>query len=249
MPKPMPAPKPQPKPAPMPKPAPTAVYLDKMDDATRASFVDQALKAKLPAGFHDDITQRMILAANWNDKPEVVTSTKAEAAAKKAGAVVLYRTNNPRGSIATAKKYSDMFRTDDVFSTGGSRGQTYGGGIYFSSSLNGSKLYGRSGNSNTIGAVLNKNAKVVDMSDLRGHMGTSWLKRNPKTARKLGFYRDRFGLSKRKYDMGSYTALAMAMGYNVVVNNIGGGEKYYTVLNRGALTTSTKNYWNSKGMR
>ena len=220
-----------------------------MDDATLASFVDKALKSRLPAGFHDDITQRMILAANWNDKPEIVTSTQAESAAKKRGAVVLYRTNNPQGSRITAKKFSDMFRTDDAFSTGGNGGQQYGGGIYFSDSLYGSKAYGYSTKANTIGAVLNKNAKVVDMSDLQGKMGKSWLKQNPAAARKLGFYKDKYGIIKRKHGMGSYTALAMAMGYNVVINKLGGGEKYYTILNRGVLTTSTKDYWNSKGMK
>ncbi|MBR1553151.1 MAG: hypothetical protein IJ631_03960 [Schwartzia sp.] len=218
--------------------------MTKMSDTQLASFVDKAMKARLPVGFHGDITQRMILAADWNDKPEVVTSTKAEAAAKKRGTVVLYRTNNPKGRTS-AKNYADMLRTGSTFSTGGNGGQQYGGGIYFSNDLNGSKAYGYSSHSNTIGAVLNKNAKVVAMSDLQGSMGSNWLHQHPVSAKKLGFTTNRYGVVQKKYGMGSYTALAMAMGYNVVSSRVGGGEKYYTVLNRGVLTTSTKDYWNS----
>ena len=221
-----------------------------MSDTQLADFVDKAMKAKLPAGFHDDITQRMILAADWNDKPEVVSSTQAEAAAKKRGAVVLYRTNNPKGQRMPAQKFADMFRKDASFSTGGNGGQQYGGGLYFSDDLNGSKAYGYSSRSNTIGAVLNKNAKVVKMSDLQGRMGRNWMKQNPTAAKKLGFYTNQYGIIQKKHGMGSYTAMAMAMGYNVVVSKVGGGENYYTILNRGVLTTSTKDYWNSvNGMK
>ena len=255
MPKPQPAPKPQPQPKPKPKPKPaptttTAMRLTDMNDTQLASFVDNAMKVQLPAHFHDDITQRMILAANWNDKPEVVTSTQVEAAAKKRGALVLYRTNNTKGARMTGQKFSDMFRTSDTFSTGGKRGQQYGGGLYFSSDLHGSKRYGYGSQSNTIGAVLNKNAKVVAMSDLQGRMGRNWLNKHPAAAKKLGFTMNRYGIVQKKHGMGSYTALAMAMGYNVVGSKVGGGETYYTVLNRAALTTSTKDYWNSpNGMK
>ncbi len=245
LPPPMPAPPPTPTPKPRPKPAPaTKIRMETMSDIQLASFIDKAMNKKLPVGFHDDITQRMILAADWNDKPEVVSSRQAEAAAKKKGAIVLYRTNNPQGRLS-AKGFSDRLRTDDVFSTGGHGGQQYGGGIYFSNDFNGSKAYGYSTKSNTIGAVLNKHAKVVAMSDLRGKMGKKWLKQHPAAAKKLGFSTNRYGIVMKKYGMGSYTALAMAMGYNVVGSEVIGGETYYTVLNRAVLTTSTKNYWNS----
>ena len=50
--------------------------------------------------------------------------------------------------------------------------------------------------------------------------------------------------------MGSYTAMAMAMGYNVVRNKVRSTETYYTVLDRSVVTTSSKDYYSaSKGMR
>jgi len=220
-----------------------------MSDAQLASFVGNAMRIHLPAGFHDDITQRMILAANWNDKPEVVPSAQAEADAKKRGAIVLYRTNRTNPYF-TGQQYSDRFRDDGKFSTGGAGGQMYGGGLYFSSSLSGSKRYGdrnRVNPSNTIGAVLNKKAKVVSMDDLEGTLGKNWLRKHPAAAKAMGFSN---GRSIPTYRNVSYTALAMAMGYNVVSNKVTSTEKYYTVLDRSALTTSKKDYYSSRrGMK
>lgn len=250
MPPPMPVqpPAPKPKPRPKPKPAPTQLDLTKMSDAKLASFVDKAMRIRLPAGFHNDLTQRMILAAKWNEKPEVVPSSQVETDAKKRGAIVLYRTNRTNG-YATGQQYSDNFREGGQFSTGGAGGQLYGGGLYFTSSLRGSKCYGDSNRvhpSNTIGAVLNKKARVVSMDDLEGTLGASWLRKHPAAAKAMGFT----GGRTPKYSSVSYTSLAMAMGYNVVSNKCRGNEKYYTVLDRSALTTSKKDYYfQSRGMK
>lgn len=258
MPKPPPQPKPQPKPKPkpQPKPAPTTTTLElhKMDDATLASFVRKAKIGTMPHGYHDDITQRMILSAKWNDKPEVLPFSQVEAAAKKRGAVVMYRTvNNNTALKTTASEIADDFRTGNSFNTGGHGGQAYGGGAYFSSSLSGSKGYGYKSyknQPNTIGAVLNSKAKVVSMTDLYGPMGQSWIKKHPAAARQLGFYKDGMGRLRSKHSMGSYTALAMAMGYNVVSNKVTTRETYYTVLDRSALTTSAKDYYpQRRGMK
>ena len=128
-------------------------------------------------------------------------------------------------------------------------GQLYGGGLYFTSSLRGSKCYGdrnRVHPSNTIGAVLNKKARVVSMDDLEGTLGASWLRKHPAAAKAMGFT----GGQTPKYRSVSYTSLAMAMGYNVVSNRHTGNEKYYTVLDRSALTTSKKDYYfQSRGMK
>ena len=177
-----------------------------------------------------------------------------EAAAKQNGAVVLYRTVNNNFSLKiTADKIADDFRAGDSFNTGGHGGQAYGGGAYFSSSLRGSKAYGcksYKNQPNTIGAVLNKKAKVVDMSDLYGPVGQRWIKKHPATAKQLGFYKDKAGRTRSTYSMGAYTALAMAMGYNVVSNKVSTRETYYTVLDRSALTTSAKNYFpQHRGMK
>ncbi len=225
-----------------------------MSDTNLAAFIRQAMKATLPSGYHDDITQRLILAAKWNEKPEVVPSDQTEAMAKKRGTVALYRTvNNNSLHRITADSIADDFRTGDVFNTGGHGGQIYGGGAYFSSSLRGAKVYGyRSPNNtpNTIGAVLNQKAKVIAMKDLEGTAGANWIKSHPASARRLGFYKDSSGRTRAKHSRGSYTALAMAMGYNVVSNKVGSRETYYTVLDRGAVTTSDKNYYSQRrGMK
>ena len=258
MPKPQPAPKPQPQPKPKPKPKPApvqkAIRLDTMDDAQLTAFVGKAMRANIPPGFHDDITQRLILAAQWNDKPNVVPASQAEAAAKKRGSVVIYRTVNYNGRLRTsADKVADDFRSGDSFNTGGHGGQMYGGGAYFSSSLRGSKAYGSKysgGAPHTIGGYLNAKANVVDMTDLYGTKGKNWIKQHPAAAKKLGFYKDSLGRIRSKHSMGSYTAMAMAMGYNVVKTKVRSNESYYTVLDRSVVTTSSKDYYSaSKGMR
>ena len=260
MPKPQPAPKPQPmpKPAPKPKPAPTTkIQLNTMDDASLSAFVGKAMNGKLPAGFHDDITQRLIISAKWNEKPEVLPASKVEAAAKKKDAVVLYRTVNYNPKLRMLSgKVADSLRTDNTFSTGGWNGQFYGGGVYFSDKLSGSKYYGNVRNGNaptTIGAVLNGKAKVVDMTDLMGAKGMAWVKQHPAAAKALGFSVDKRRkkpLQSAKHQEGAYTAMAMAMGYNVVRCKCGWNENYYTILDRSVLTTSTKDYYpHSRGMK
>ena len=229
------------------------VRLDRMGDAQLASFVRQAFSAQLPRGFHDDPTQRLIYSAQMNGTPEIVTPTQAEAMARKRGAVALYRTVNddigPGRSGKTSSQILNELRTDTTFNTGGWGGQVYGGGVYFSDKLSGSKQYGRRGsNAMTIGAVLNDKAKVVSSSELRGTTGANWVRSHPQAARSLGCSLNSAGGVRA--NSGALTAMAVAMGYNVVKNTASGREHYYTILDRSALTTSTKDYYpQSKGMK
>ena len=97
---------------------------------------------------------------------------------------------------------------------------------------------------------MNAKANVVDMSDLSGAMGRNWINRHPAVAKKLGFYKDSYGRIRAKHSMGSYTAMAMAMGYNVVRNKVRSSECYYTILDRSVVTTSSKDYFtSSRGMK
>ena len=233
------------------------IRLDTMSDAQLSSFVQQAFSGQLPASFHDDPTQRLIYAAGWNGTPEVVTAAQAEAMAKKRGAVALYRTvkDNP-STNQSAQQVADVFRTDTTFSTGGWGGQVYGGGVYFSDNLAGSKAYGRRIHNPpvTIGAVLNDKAKVISDVNLRGagSIGEAWVKAHPKAAKALGCSLNASGSGVRASN-GALTSMAMAMGYNVVRNEFSGSrarEHYYTILDRSALTTSTKDYYpQTKGMK
>ena len=229
------------------------IQLERMSDTQLATFVQRAYGGQIPAGFHDDPTQRLIHAAGWNGQPEIVTATQAEAMARKRGAVALYRTVNddvgPGRSGKSSSQILNELRTDTVFSTGGWGGQVYGGGVYFSDRLSGSKGYGHRGaNPMTMGAVLNSKAKVVSASDLNGSLGANWVRSHPQAASSLGCSLTASGTVRAS--AGARTAMAMAMGYNVVKNNASGREHYYTILDRSALTTSTKDYYpQRKGMR
>ena len=233
------------------------IQLERMSDTQLATFVQRAYGGQIPAGFHDDPTQRLIHAAGWNGQPKIVTATQAEAMARKRGAVALYRTvKDNTNTHQSSQQIADGFRTDTVFSTGGWGGQVYGGGVYFSDSLAGSKSYGHRIHNPpvTIGAVLNDKAKVISDVNLRGagSIGEAWVKSHPKAAKALGCSLNASG-SGVKASAGALTAMAMAMGYNVVRNEFSGSrarEHYYTILDRTALTTSTKDYYpQKKGMK
>lgn len=223
------------------------IRLDAMSDARLASFIQQSNSAQLPPGYRDDPTQRLILAAQWNEQPQIVSSAQAEALARKRGAVALYRTVNDdhRYSGKSSQQIADEFRTGAQFQASGHGGQAYGGGAYFSNSHRGSQGYGY-GSASTIGAVLNDKARVIDASALDGSTGISWIQSHPTAARALGVS---VRSGRVQGASTSKTAMAMAMGYNAVSNNVGAREKYYTIFDRSILTTSTKNYYTTKSMK
>ena len=221
------------------------IRLDTMSDAQLASFIQQSNSAQLPPGFRDDPTQRLILAAQWNEQPQIMTSSQVEALARKRGAVALYRTVNnapQRYGGKNSQQIADEFRTSAQFQASGHGGQVYGGGAYFSDSFRGSKGYGQSvGRSTTIGAVLNDRAKVISSSELTGSTGANWVRSHPQAARQLGV--SITGSGRVRGSSGAQTAMAMAMGYNAVKNQVGGREHYYTIFDRSILTTSSKDYY------
>jgi hypothetical protein len=96
-----------------------------------------------------------------------------------------------------------------------------------------------------MGAVLNENAKMVSMDDLKGELGKKWMKEHPAAAKAMGLrieknmilYTNPF---ESWNDQDGYTMMAMMMGYNVVYNK---GYGYYNILDREVLTTSQKNYY------
>lgn len=220
------------------------IRLDTMSDARLASFIQQSNSAVLPPGYRDEPTQRLILAAGWNEQPQIVSSAQAEALARKRGAVALYRTVNDdhRYSGKSSQQIADEFRAGTQFQASGHGGQVYGGGAYFSDNFRGSKAYGHSvSSSTTIGAVLNDKAKVISSWDLKGSIGVNWVKSHPQTARQLGLSINAYG--RVGGSSGAHTAMAMAMGYNAVKNQVGGREHYYTIFDRSILTTSSKDYY------
>ncbi|MBR2215962.1 MAG: hypothetical protein IJ849_09420 [Selenomonadaceae bacterium] len=140
-----------------------------MSDQEISNLVDNALNMDLPDGFHDDITQRLILAAGVNDKPEVLPLNKVSAMAQKDDAIVLYRgvTNN-RNTGESAEKISESFINSNQFNTGGFGGQTHGGGLYFTSSYDTARGYGGINpvEAHVTGGVLNSKARVISLGNL-----------------------------------------------------------------------------------
>ena len=222
-----------------------------MNDKQVADFItlNANTAMSLPSNLdRNDPTQRLIYAANWNDKPEIISAARVEAMAKQPGAVALYRTLTDANPNLSAKQIADSTRADTVFKTGAGGGRAYGGGMYMADSLHESRhYYGNTAkDSNTFGAVLNKNAKIITTDDIR-YEGYRWLRQNPKTMKALGYKKDRYGdithKGGRQAQKDADTQLAMIRGYNVVHDKNAG---YYTILNRGVLTTSNKDYFSSK---
>jgi hypothetical protein len=221
------------------------VNLAQLSDKELASHITKAMKVKMPEHLNaKDPTQRLVYLAGWNGKPKVVSSQQVEKMAKEKDAVMLYRTLNSN-SNQTADQIADSIRTSDVFKTAGNGEHTYGGGMYMADNLGSSKGYGYTPNPNTMGAVLNENAKMVSMDDLKGELGKKWMKEHPAAAKAMGLrieknmilYTNPF---ESWNDQDGYTMMAMMMGYNVVYNK---GYGYYNILDREVLTTSQKNYY------
>lgn len=231
--------------------------LTKMTDGELVDFVDESLNLDLPDGFFDDITQRMIYLAKWNDKPEVVSTSTLKKLAQNAPDDVLYRTVKDayvNGKTITADSVVDDIVNGDINNTAGYGGQAYGGGMYFADDITDSRGYGNHRNdSRTIAVVLNKKAKIIEMEDVKGKMGADWVKKHPKVARRLGLSVNAWGgvsasvssfnNRKTKVHEGVYTAMAMAMGYNGVKNDVGARTNYYTIFDRSVWATDKKDYF------
>lgn len=234
-----------------------------MSDEELSNIVDNALNANLPDGFHDDMTQRLIYTTGLNDKPEVLPLEKVQAMAQKDDAIVLYRgvVSNKNES---AEKISNSLIDSNQFNTGGFGGQTHGGGTYFTSQYDTARGYSGMNplEAHITGGVLNKNARVISLSDVEHGKGAEWASKHPKTAAKLGV--EVHGTGNNKFlvasnrvatkngstagNQSTMTAVALAMGYNVVK---AGRESHgtYTILDRSAISVSRTNHYIENGLK
>lgn len=177
--------------------------------------------------------QRMLYALGANDKPEIVSQAafNAEVAS---GGTEIWRTvpdTDLQGYTAiSAGRIQQMLLYGDLTYVG--RG-IHGDGLYFSDSESGSKLYGSSyqGKSATIDCVLNSKARVISENQLKTEYDR-WVQTHPQSRRALGFAKQ----SHNSHD--SYAQFALIRGYNVITSYQGGGEYYYTILDRGVLSTT-----------
>jgi hypothetical protein len=221
-----------PPPAPDPldgTPAPSGVTmadLAKMDDKELRDFLVGVDKVDIPAFLNSHHFQKMTYALGLNDKPEVVSNAQLQRLIAN-GATAVYRTVNDTrvsGVDFTATDICDMLIDGDLTYHGNG---IHGDGLYFSDSLAGSRAYGNT-TRKTMTGVLNSNARVVSESKLQSEYD-SYVQTHPQTRRALGFAK-----SKSSHD--SMSQFALIRGYNVITSGGGGGETYYTVLDRKALT-------------
>ena len=221
----------------------TQTELMGMSDDELHDFLIGVQSTDMPDFLPDGHLQHMIYSIGLNDKPEIVDQATLKRMVN-GGAPAVYRTVNDTdvsGVKMTAKQVADDFTDGDLFVSGGGGGRAYGDGLYFSDSHRGSRSYGYNSNAYTIGGVLNNKARIVTSGQLRNEYD-SWVKSHPKAQRALGFAtaHGNGGMRTR-----SYAQFALLRGYNVIQNDVGGGEHYFVVLDRSAITTAKHNYTRS----
>ena len=214
----------------------TLAEVQAMDDKGMHDFLIDVDKTDIPDFLNTHHLQKMAYALGLNDGPEIVSQQEFDDMTTNApfgsGMPVIYRTvNDSSGSGMTADDICDMITDGDVTFLGDG---IHGDGLYFSNQLSGSKAYGNGPSARTVGAVLNSNAKVVSETSLRKQYD-AFVKTHPQTRKALGFAR-----TKSTHD--SMSQFALLQGYNVITSNQYGGEVYYTVLDRSALTMTRKRY-------
>lgn len=225
-------------PAPAPIATPSGLTLSDvqaMDDQQLHDFLIDVNKTDIPAFLNDIHLQRMIYALGMNDAPEIVDSATFKQLTSGPGALTpIYRTVNDtivNGIPMTAQDVCDSLTDGDTTYVGNG---IHGDGLYFSNDLGGSKSYGGRRGSKTLAAVLNQKAKVISERQLQS-LYDNFVKTHPQS-------RKAFGFAKARSSHDSMSQFALTQGYNVITSNQGGGEVYYTVLDRSVLTMTRDHY-------
>nr|DAH39037.1 MAG TPA: hypothetical protein [Caudoviricetes sp.] len=210
--------------------------VQKMDDQQLHDFLVNVDKTDVPAFLNSVHLQKMLYALGMNDKPEIVDSATMKKLMSGPNAPeMIYRTVNGAtvaGSYFSAKDMCDMLTDGDLTYVGNG---VYGDGLYFSSDKSGSKAYGWGGDTRTVGAIFNSKAKMITKNQLNS-LYDNFVKTHPESQKALGFAKSKSGRHS------SLSQFALVMGYNVIVTPRGGSEKYYTVIDRSALTMTRDAY-------
>lgn len=216
----------------------TLADVQAMGDQDLHDFLIDVNNTDTPDFLNTHHLQKMTYALGMNDKPEIISQQEFDDMTVNApfgsGATVLYRTvddaNLTGGVRITAKQIQDMLLYGDLTYHGNG---IHGDGLYFSSSKSGSQAYGRGGGrSRMVACVLNGKAKPITETALRKQYD-AFIKTHPQSRKALGFAR-----SHSTHD--SMSQFALTQGYNVIISKQYGGESYYTVLDRGILSTTGK---------
>lgn len=214
----------------------TLTDVQAMDDQQLHDFLIDVNKTDIPAFLNQDIhLQKMVYALGMNDTPEIVDSATFQQLTSGPGALEpIYRTVNDttvNGVAVTAQDICDMLTDGDLTYVGNG---IHGDGLYFSNDLVGSKAYGNGRGSKTVAAVLNKKANVISERQLKS-LYDNFVKNHPQSRKALGFVK-----ARSHHD--SMSQFALTQGYNVITSSQGGGEVYYTVLDRSVLTMTRDHY-------
>ena len=211
----------------------TLADAQQMNDKDLHDLLLAITKQDLPDYLMPNQQQRFVYALGINGKP--IVEDDATFAVNSKGQTVIYNAQNSAnlsGFTLTADDIHDFLKYgDDTLQQNG----IYGNGIYFSNSRTGSAGYGQRQSKARLNPAT---AKVVTMSQLKSEYD-SWKKTHPLSQKALGYTK----AHNSGYGTNTYSQFALLRGYNVIAASQGGGETYYSVLDRSALiySKSTKN--------
>ena len=211
----------------------TLADAQQMNDKDLHDLLLAITKQDLPDYLMPNNQQRFVYALGINGKP--IVEDDATFAVNSKGQTVIYNAQNSAnlsGFTLTADDIHDFLKYgDDTLQQNG----IYGNGIYFSNSRTGSAGYGQRQSKARLNPAT---AKVVTMNQLKSEYD-SWKKTHPLSQKALGYTK----AHNSGYGTNTYSQFALLRGYNVIAASQGGGETYYSVLDRSALiySKSTKN--------
>lgn len=210
--------------------------LTKMSDAQLAQAFIDSQRGNLPNHLDDaaDITQKFVFHIGANERPQVLDAAafskfmadnnipQRQMLSRSIDGGTLKTTSGGSRAL-TAQDVADMMMYSRLNYVGGKHGgQALGAGTYFDMNGGGATGYG---SGKTINAVLNpKTARIITKTNLL-QKARAFDRSHPQFARATGGVDSAF----HNNNMSVY---ALAMGYNVIKNDIGG---YHNVISRDAL--------------
>lgn len=201
----------------------------KLSDDEKADAMAQIMKNGLPNMLDNSFTQKMLYYTDIEGKPKLVSDAQLDNELGQELFRTVHDAYDRKTDVGyTAKQIYNQIAKGDYTAVSGSGGSAYGKGIYFASTYRSSTNYRTSGNNLTMRAKLNDNARTVDY-----YTAIKGAQNEIARGTKLG----RMYAKMTAQDQSSVWALNN--GYNVVTDAKYGAD-YHVVLDRRALTMSTR---------
>lgn len=209
-------------------------YFDNADDAQAQAALDEWNRERMDADNRSNDTpiQRFFHNIGWSENtPEVMDEQQYQAAWQAAGRPQQIYHSDYGAGRATAKDFANQFFGRGYDFAGNQYRQyvsngVYGDGTYFATSASDSAGYG----DNQFRGFLNNKAKVISFNQLQSQYNR-YANTHPAFARMMSGVTGGYGNTNEKLSI-----FAAMQGYNVISN----GRGYYSVLDRSAVTVSTK---------